>query len=263
MTIVVGCTTVAYRMTGDPMFWSAWLSNAEAVMDAQPNDEEVRYFAALEVDARGLAPFEPLINRLRELEGDYWTFSIDDGVDVIDTGSRLRRIVMGHNVVGQYAVDSGASHALFLASDTQAPNDVLPRLLELKAPVAACHITTYGLGVNEPRIPARPEWHAYSCPRHDATFNYLACDCGAVNWDVRSHMETCACMLLRRDVFTRIKWRVDPDRNLTDDPSMHADVTELLHEQVLSRHDVIATHYPTAIPRIEDRHTDAQRTVHR
>lgn len=266
--IVVGCTTVAYRMTAkdrDPdearMYWAAWMHNAEYVQASMP-DEEVRYFAALEVDARGLVPFAPFIERLQAIGGEFWTFSLDDGVTVLGTADRLRRIVMGHNLVGQYAVDKQASHCLFLASDTSARDDVLPRLLELKAPVAASHISTYGLGVNDPRVPCREEWHTPECNwRREENGQVVDCVCGAGRWDVRSHMETCACMLLRRDVFTRIKWRVDPDRNLTDDPSMHADITELLGDQVLSRHDVQAVHWPQQIPAIEHRHSEEERTV--
>jgi hypothetical protein len=237
--IVVGCTTVAFKMTGNWHNWGAWLANAEQVMASV--DDEVRYFAALEVDARGLEPFKPLIDRLEAIGGEYWTFSLNDKVDVITTQNRLRRICIGHNLVGEWAMENGASHTLFLASDTQCRDDVLPRLLEVEQPVVACHISTYNLGRTLEPLPEYVER----------------------GWDIRSHMETCACMLLRRDVFSRIKWHTNIDRNLTDDPAMHADVEELLHERVLSRHDVEATHWPQSIPAIEERHTDAERTVSR
>lgn len=239
MTIVVGCTTVGFKMTGDWRNWGSWLANAEQVQ--QSLQDEVTYFAALETDARGLPPFFPLMERLADVMGDYWTFSLNDKAEVITTANRIRRICMGHNLVSEYAMEIGASHVLFLASDTQCRDDVLPRLLELDAPVAACHIPTYCLGVDQPPLP----------------------EFAKKGWDVRAHMETCAAMLLRRDVFTRIKWRADKDRGMTDDPSMHADVTELLGEPVLSRHDVLATHYPESIPPIEQRHTEEQRRVWR
>lgn len=234
MTIVVGCTTVGFKMSGDPNNWSAWLMNAEAVQASV--DDDVIYFAALEVDARGLQPFAPLLDRLAEIGGRYWTFSLNDDVQIITTGTRLRRICMGHNLVGTYAIEEvGASHVLFLASDTQAPDDVLPSLLELNVAAAACHIPTYCLdGPRSERFPT---------------------------WDVREHMESCACMLLRRDAVRKIKWRFDPDAGMTDDPSMHHDLVNYLGEQVYSRHDVIATHWPESIPAIEHRHSDVERTV--
>lgn len=234
MTIVIGCTTVGFKMSGDWHNWGAWLANAEAIKASV--DENVVYFAVLEVDARGLEPFAPLLDRLAQVGGLSWTFSLDDHVHVIGTGTRLRRICMGHNLVGTYAIEEvGASHVLFLASDTQAPDDVLPRLLELDVAAAACHIPTYCL--DGPRSARFPQW------------------------DVREHMESCACMLLRRDVVRQIKWRFDPDAGTTDDPSMHHDLVHYLGEQVYSRHDVQATHWPEAIPAIEHRHTDAERTV--
>jgi hypothetical protein len=109
--------------------------------------------------------------------------------------------------------------------------------LELDAAAAACHIPTYGL--DGPRAARYPQW------------------------DVREHMESCACMLLRRDVVRKIKWRVDPDAGTSDDPSMHHDLGAFLGEQVYSRHDVLATHWPQAIPGIEIRHTVEERTVRR
>lgn len=236
MTIVVGCTLPPFKMTGDWHNWGAWLQNAEAVQASV--DEPVVYFAALEVDARGLEPFHPLLDRLALLPnlGQRWTFSIDDGVTVVGTSTRLRRICLGHNLVGTYALEeAGASHVLFLASDTQAPDDVLPRLLELDVAAAACHVPTYCLdGPKSERFP---------------------------QWDVREHMETCCCMLLRRDVINRLKWRTSGDDGTTDDPSMHKDLLEFMGEQVYSRHDVTATHWPEMIPAIEHRHTDAERTV--
>lgn len=234
--LVVGCTIAAFKMHGDWHNWGAWLANAEAVKASV--DDEVLYFCAIETDARGLQPFTPLLHRLQAVDGEWWTFSLDDKVGVITTGTRLRRICLGHNLVGTYAVEvAAAGHALFLASDTQAPDDVLPRLLELDVAASACHIPTYCLdGPRSARFP---------------------------DWDVREHMESCACMLLRRDVVRRIKWRFDPDAGMTDDPCMHADLADLLGEPVYSRHDVQAAHWPASIPPIEARHSDEERRVHR
>lgn len=234
MTVVVACTLPPFKMAGDPMNWSAWLTNAETVQASI--DEPVIYFAALEVDARGLDPFKPLLDRLNEIDGIQWSFSLDDKVQVVGTSTRLRRICLGHNLCGTYALEeTRASHVLFLASDTQAPDDVLPRLLELDVAAAACHISTYCL--DGPRSAKFPDW------------------------DVREHMESCACMLLRRDVINRVKWRSSGDDGTTDDPSMAKDLAEFLGEPVYSRHDVQASHFPDSVPSIEDRHSIEERTV--
>lgn len=237
MTIVVACTLPPFKMTGDWHNWGAWLQNGEAVKASV--DGDVVYFCALETDDRGLVPFRPLLARLAEFQPHGpapWTFSINDGVKVVGTSTRLRRICMGHNLCGTYALEeTDASHVLWLASDTQAPDDVLPRLLELDVAAAACHVPTYCL--DGPRSERFPQW------------------------DVREHMETCCCMLLRRDVINRLKWRTSGDDGTTDDPSMHKDLVEFMGEQVYSRHDVPATHWPESIPAIEHRHTPEERTV--
>lgn len=230
-------------MEGDPKNWSAWIENAEAVRASV--DDDVIYFAALEVDSRGIEPFWPLLDRLAEVDGFHWTFSYGDHASVINSSNRLRRICAGHNMVGTYALEqAGASHVLFLASDTQARDDVLPRLLELDVEAAACHITTYCL----------------DGPQANET--HLAKHLFPPEWDVRIHMESCACMLLSRKVINRLKWRSSGDDGTTDDPSMHKDLVEFMGEQVYSRHDVLATHWPESIPSIEDRHTDEARRVH-
>lgn len=240
MTIVVGMTIVAYKMSGEKSNWSAWIDNAEAVQASV--DEDVQYFVAIETDARGIIPFLPLINRLTQIGGKYWTFSVDDGVKTLDTGTRLRRICMGHNLVGTYAIEeAGASHVLFLASDTQAPDDVLPRLLELRKPATALHIPTYcqdGPGVKY--------WHdAWGWPE---------------DWEIRTHMESCACMMLDRETVRQIKWRFDPDAGLTDDPAMYHDL-HVWGKELYVRHDVLATHWPESIPSIEHRHSENIRTI--
>lgn len=233
----VACTIPAYKMSGDdPMSWGAWLENAQQVQDSL--DEPVNYFCAIETDKRGLEPFGPLLARLEQVGGTYWTFSIDDGTETITTPTRLLRIVTGHNFCGYYAIETGSSHCLFLASDVRAPNDILPRLLELEVDCAASHITTYCL--DGPRSARFPQW------------------------DVREQeVETCAAMMLSRRAFLQLKWRYDTDAGTTDDPSMCRDIREFLGEKVYSRHDCISVHYPEQVPGIEHRHTDEQRKVHR
>lgn len=265
MTIVVACTLPPFKMSGDPHNWNSWLQNAEAVNASV--DDDVVYFCALETDDRGLVPFRPLLARLAEFQPHGpapWTFSINDGVKVVGTSTRLRRICMGHNLCGTYALEeTDASHVLWLASDTQAPDDVLPRLLELDVAAAACHIPTYCL--DGPRVPfPLHSWHKPNCPHLEYTQRggeYKECICGARAWDVRTHMESCACMLLRRDVINRLKWRTSGDDGTTDDPSMHMDLVEFLDEELYVRHDVCATHWPESIPAIEHRHTEQERTV--
>ena len=96
--IVVGTTMAAFVMDQEDT-WASWMRNAEAVKSTHP---EVQYFVAIQVDKRGLEPFQPLLDRLAEIGGEYWTYSLDDGRTSVTTANRLRHIVVGQNLVVDY-----------------------------------------------------------------------------------------------------------------------------------------------------------------
>lgn len=206
--------------------WESWMRNAEEIKRHHP---QTVFFAALEVDARGVAPFEPLIYRLNEIGGAYWTFSLDDGRELVTTPNRLRHITTGQNLVTDYCVsDQNVSHLLFMAADTQAPDDVIPRMLEMNHPIVAPFIPTYGL--RGPRVEHYP-------------------------YHVEDAMASAAAIFIARDVFRKIRWRWDPIDG-SDDPCYYLDSRTYLGVQTYVRHDCVAVHYPEAIPAIEERGHD-------
>src|SRR5882757_10010822 len=99
----------------DPDIWGSWLRNAEAMKESHL--DSVQFFAAIEVDARGLEPFGALLDRLREIGGEWWTYSLDDGRTTVTTANRLRHITFGQNLATDYAVSTQATHLLFMAAD--------------------------------------------------------------------------------------------------------------------------------------------------
>lgn len=225
--IVVGTTLAAYVMDR-PETWGAWTAWADRLRESHPSG--VRYFAALELDARGIEPFRGLIHRLRELDGEYWTFSLDDGRTEVTTANRLRHITTGQNLVTDYACSQpNVTHLLFMAADCEPPPDILPKLLELDHPIVGAECRTYCL--TGPLVPGYP-------------------------FEVQAHMATAACILLRRDLFRRLRWRWDVDAGETDDPCMYRDARELLGYETFVRKDCIARHHPEAIPGIEHRGHD-------
>lgn len=234
MTIAV-CSTLAAFAMRDEDIWGAWLYNAVAMKDSHPDG--VTFFAAIEVDARGEEPFHPLMHRLNELGGEWWTFMLDDGRTEVTTGNRLRHICMGQNLCSDYASSPGITHMLFLAADCCPPADAIPKLLEVDYPYVGGHVSTYCLdGIRA----IDPRWEGM---------------------DIRTHMPTAAFMLLRRDVYKRLRWRWDIETGESDDPAYWRDARELLGVEAVVRHDVVGRHFPEAIGPIESRGHDLK--VHR
>jgi hypothetical protein len=224
--IVVGTTLAKYVMDQEDT-WASWMRNADAVRSAA-GDEEVRYFAAVQQDADGVAPFAPLTSRLEALGGEWWSYSLDDGRTEVTTRNRLRHITVGQNLVTDYSVTVGADWLLFMAADCQPPDDVVPRMLEMGHPLVAPYISTYCL--TGPAVPG------YAFPVMDA-------------------MASAACIFIARDVFRRLRWRWDPEHG-SDDPCYRLDADELLGIRTHVRTDVTARHFPEAVGAIETRGHD-------
>lgn len=229
--IVVGTTTcAAYCDQIDTS--EAWMRNAEAIHASV--DVEVHYFAALEIDRRGLEPFASLLARLEEVGGHYWSYSLDDGRTEVTTENRLRHLSMGQNLATDFAVSCGASHLLFLAADLEPPPDALPKLLALDHPMVGGEVSTYCL--------SGPDVDGYPFP-------------------VQRHMPTAAFVLIAREVFNVLRWRWDAEAGMSDDPAYHHDARELLGVEALVRKDCVGVHHPVRIGPVETRGHDMK--VHR
>lgn len=228
--IVVGTTLAAFVMDQEST-WSAWLRNAEAIIDSHPDG--VQYFAALQVDARGIEPFADLVQALVDVGGEYFTYSLDDGRTSVTTANRLRHITMGQNVVTDYCCAiPHCTHLLFMAADCAPPADVIPKMLELDHPLVAPYIPTYGL--------RGPIVDVY-WPIH-----------------VEDAMASAAAIFIARRVFRQLRWRWDLDAGMSDDPCYHHDAKTLLGIPTYVRHDCIARHHPESIGAIETRGHDME-----
>lgn len=222
--IVVGTTLTTFAMSKEGA-WSSWLENAKEIQ--QSVDDNVQYFASIEVDARGIDLFEPLLKRLEEVNGEYWTFTLDDKRTEVNGSNRIRHITTGRNLVHDYAIENDASHILFLDADLMPPENTLPRLLEMQHPIVGGEVGTYCL--------SGPTVDKYSYP-------------------VQSHMNTAGFLLLDQQVYSRIKWR--NTKHMTDDPCFHRDAIDFLGFETYVRKDVVGQHFPIHIPPIERRGYD-------
>jgi hypothetical protein len=227
--IVVGTTLAAFVMDQEDS-WGSWMKNAEAVREEYQrfgNFSDVKYFAAIQIDARGIEPFKPFIEKLESIGGEYWTYSLDDGRTKVNMFNRLRHITVGQNIVVDYAQShADCTHLLFMAADCMPPDDIMPRMLEMNHPLVAPYITTYGL--------RGPKVDKYDYPVMDA-------------------MASAAAIFIARDVFTKIRWRWDLDTNMSDDPCYHHDAKTLLGIPTYVRTDVLAKHFPESVGAYEFR----------
>lgn len=242
MTVVVATTLTNFAMH-DEATWASWLINAEAIQQSVPGP--VRYFCAIETDARGEDPFRPLCDALSGMDGDWWTFSLDDGRSSVTTANRLRHITAGQNLATDYALsDPDCTHLLFLAADLEPPADCLPKLLALDHPLVGGHVPTYCL--DGPNV-----WES-------GDVNFVALDA-----DVRQHMATAAFVLIRRDLLRFVRWRWDLDAGMSDDPCLHHDARTFHGVETLVHHGVVGRHHPESITSIETRFPDADMSVAR
>lgn len=224
--IVVGTTLAAFVMDQRDT-WASWLRNADEIIASHPAG--VHYFAALQVDRRGVEPFAPLIDELERLNGSYFTYSLNDGRTKVTTNNRLRHITMGQNTVTDFSCAMGATHLLFLGADLAPDPETLPKLLELEHPLVGGEVFTYGL--HGPVVSKYP-------------------------FPVQEHMATSSYLLLAREVFRKLRWRWDLDDGLSDDPCMHRDALNFLGIPTYVRKDCIGRHYPESIGPIETRGHD-------
>lgn len=240
--IVIGTTLTTFAMS-DEDAWSSWLHNAEALAaDAHANDHDVRIFVAIEIDRRGIGLFEPLLQRMREIgehctnvDVEHWTYMLDDGRTTVSTANRLRHITVGQNLVTDYAVSAHADWLLFLAADLRPDLHTFTKLLDMRWPYVGGEVATYCL--DGPRVERHPDTGQ------------------AFGFEVASHMPTAAYVMLRRDVFRRLRWRWDYEDG-SDDPCLYRDAKEHLGIGALVRKDCIGVHYPVSVPAIEQRGYD-------
>lgn len=232
------CSTLAAYVMEPEETWSFWISNFEELQrQAATIDVSVHYFAALETDGRGITPLQPVVDRLSDIpDSDYWTYTLDDRRTSVTTENRLRHLTMGQNLASEWCSATGMNWMLFLAADTRAPDDIVPRMLEMRHPLCGPELPTYCL--SGPVVPGYP-------------------------FPVQEHMISAACIFIERTVFKRLRWRADGDLGMSDDPAYQYDAETLLGTKSYVRKDCVARHFPECIPAIEVRFPERDLSVYR
>ena len=248
--ILVATTMAPYAaLSPHPEASQNWLAGAEQLIDRTIREgHTIEYLAMLETDARGEAPYRDVRARLRDLDvlSEIRYFSMVDMWDrVVTSNNRLWHICTGRNLIQQYAIKHDFDYILFVDADTSVPEDAVVKLLELDWPLTGGHVPTYVL--DGPRIARIKDPH--TGVEHDYR-----------DIDVRLHMNTAGFLLVARDIFRRVWWRIDPDEKMTDDPCYNFDAAQLGYA-TLVRHDIEGRHFPESITPMEDRYSAQQRTV--
>lgn len=134
-----------------------WLENRKQIKEAFPN---VEFFASLEVDKTDLDPFLDVLRALGEVNGKYWTYSINDHIKKVGSQNRWVRIETGRNLIREYAQretwsEDDVNHdmlpkikydaILFVDSDMNLTKEAIEGLLEVDNQVVGANVLGYNL----------------------------------------------------------------------------------------------------------------------
>lgn len=261
---VIGTTLPAWKCSGNE---TAWMENYDAInadIEKLPGDHDPIWFAALEVDARGIDPFTKVFEDEVRCP-DWWTFSIDDDDMEINSVNRLIRICTGRNLIIEYARRIDAEWILFLDTDIKIPGDSASKLVEVSWPIVGGNIGQYGLSGPEIRSQREIEFYGNGelpgwkngkkekVPRLADSWRLRGWE-SPYRFPVEMHWNTAGFLLVHKDVWRNLRWRIDLEAGRTDDPCFDQDARRIGYP-TLVRKDVQGVHVDPLIP-VEDRPED-------
>ena len=217
-----------------------WLRDSHAILQKFPN---AVFFAALELDHRGLEPFQRFIDALQQVNGTYWTYTINDGEARVTAENRWIRIETGRNLIREYAqrkrVMSGHHWGeetpqysvvnydaiLYVDSDIQLTVEIVEKLLEVNRPLVSVNVPQYNL--RGPVVEG--------------------------DWRIQEHWNTAGVLLVNAPAYYDLPWSHDAYRNLSDDPTFQDHSVRLGHGMTWVRKDIDANHRGL-LEAVENRH---------
>lgn len=197
-----------------------WIAGWQGIMQKFPN---VKWFSAFELDSRGLEPFAEVIDVLRQVNGDYWTYSINDMQSKVTSSNRWIRIETGRNLIREFAqrvrVTSGhhwgedcteLNHGvvnyqaiLYVDSDIALDVDIVEKMLEIDRPLVGVDVPSYCL--SGPIVSQEPR--------------------------VEEHWTTAGALLVNAPAFYDLPWSHNAYLNLSDDPTFQSMAERLLRRE--------------------------------
>ena len=243
---VIGTPLVGWKCdAGEHM---DWLANRAAIMEKFPN---AKWFSAFELDGRGIEPFADVINALREVNGDYWTYSLNDMQPKVNSGNRWIRIETGRNLVREFAqrLRVTAGHhwgedclvenigvvnyqaVLYIDSDIELTVEIIEKLLEVERPLVGVNVPQYGLG--------------------GKTIS--------VDPPLQEHWTTAGMLLVNAPAFYDLPWYHNSYLNMSDDPTFQSMAERLLRREGI--HNLTETYGMTWVRKDVDAHHKGRLTA--
>jgi hypothetical protein len=236
---VIGTPLVGWKV--DRNEHMALIKNKDEILKKFPN---ARFFAAFELDNRGVDVFKDVIDSLRDVNGDYWTYSINDGEREVTSKNRWIRIETGRNLIREFAqrVRKMSGHhwgedaslenygsinydaILYVDSDTYLDSEMIEKMFEIDHPLVGVNVPGYGLsGKTISRSPK-----------------------------IQEHWTTAGMLLVNSPAFYDLPWGYNAIMNLSDDPTFQDHAVRLGYGQTWVRKDISAKHMGQLIP-VENR----------
>ncbi len=213
---VVGTPLVAWKCDRNEHMY--WLQYRDSILARFPN---THFFAALELDHRGLDPFTDILTALKEVNGAYWTFTVNDHETTVTSTNRWIRIETARNLIREYAQRLTAEAVLYVDSDITITPDIVEALFEVDHPLVGVNVPDYvlkGPVVNE-------------------------------NPHIEEHWTTAGLLLVNSPAYYDLAWHHNANNGLSDDPSFQDVATRLLQRgvgepygQTWVRKDIMAKH---------------------
>lgn len=133
-----------------------WLIDKEQIKKDFP---DTKFFAALEIDKRGIDPFMDVLRNLGSIGGEYWTYSINDHIKHVGSQNRWIRIETGRNLIREFAqrntwqqdaleqklepiIDYDA--IIFIDSDIELTSDMIKQMIAMDKDVVSINFPYYG-----------------------------------------------------------------------------------------------------------------------
>lgn len=229
MHFVIGCPLVPWKV--DRNEHDSWISNAEEIKNVFPN---AKFFTALELDHRTVEDaYGNFINRLKAIDADYWTYSLNDWESKVTYSNRWIRIEMGRNLIREFAqrlrrtsgwewggstdsYNNGVINyqaILYVDSDMILDSNMIEKMMEVDHPVVSVDVPAYGL-------------HGKPVSK---------------NPRIEEHWNTAGMLWVNSPYFYDLPWYHNNYMNLSDDPTFQH-LLERLYSQTWVRKDVEAMH---------------------
>lgn len=237
---VIGTPLVGWKVVKNEHM--AWIKNAESIKEKFPN---AKFFAALELDSSGLPVFQDVVDRLKELNGEYWTYTINDGQKKVTYSNRWIRIETGRNLIREFAQrkrvikgnhwgedvekdNIGMANyqaILYIDSDIVLNAEIIEKMLEVDRPLVSVDVPVYGL--KGPVVSKLPR--------------------------IEEHWNTAGMLLVNAPAYYDLPWYHNSYYNLSDDPTFQKLAERLEWGQTWVRKDIKAEHIGQLVA-VEHRH---------